>query len=440
MHIRNRSLFALGVCALAFVSIAAQAAGLVDVQALIAAHPHVALGLAGLGFLGETSEVTLTEVKQALDKIQDQVKEKGEAALAEAKKSGELSVKTKETVDELLIKHNELQAEFRDLEKKASERKSNEPEREKSYGEQLVGSDTFKRFIENGKQGSMKLDLKAVTSANAGGLIRPLYETEPVGLPKRRFTIRDLLPVVPISTSSVDYPKQTARTNNAAPVAEGSAKPYSDYVWDSATAFVRTVAHLAKLTRQAMDDAPRLAAEVDSEMRYGLGLVEEAQILNGNGTGQNLNGIVTQATAYTAPITIAGATSLDMLRLAMLQGALALYPATGIVLSMVDWARIELTKTTDGAYLFANPQGTVENRLWGLPVVDTPVMEADKFLVGNFQIGATLYDRMGVEVLISTENADDFEKNLSTMRAEERLALAVKRPGAFVYGDFGLVT
>ena len=137
----------------------------------------------------------------------------------------------------------------------------------------------------------------------AGGLIRPLYETDPVELPRRQLRIRDLLNVVPIQTSSVDYPKQSTVTNAAAPVAESAAKPYSDYAWTNATAPVRTIAHLAKLTRQAMDDAPRLVAEVDSEMRYGLALVEEAQILNGSGTGQNLNGIVTQATAYAAPIT-----------------------------------------------------------------------------------------------------------------------------------------
>lgn len=387
------------------------------------------------------SDVEIKEsMEKGLAKVSDQVKEWGEKAIAEAQKSGELSKKTREAVDEVLIKHNELAAEVRDMEKKMVERKGSEPERQKSLGEQLVESDTFKRYVENGKQGSMKLELKAVTSANAGALIRPLYETEPVSLPKRRFTIRDLLPVVPIQTSSVDYPKQSTRTNNAAPVAESAAKPYSDYVWTNATAPVRTIAHLAKLTRQAMDDAPRLVGEVDSEMRYGLGLVEEAQILNGNGTGQNLSGIMTQATAYAAPITIASPTSIDMLRLAMLQASLALYPATGIVLNEADWARIELTKTTDGAYLFANPQGTVEARLWGLPVVPTPAMAIDAFLVGNFQVGATLYDRMGVEVLISTENADDFEKNLATMRAEERLALAVKRPAAFIAGDFGLVT
>jgi len=386
--------------------------------------------------MSDQSEVI--EIKKAIEKISDQVKEKGEEALAEAKEGRNISQKAKEAVDELLITVNGLKAELREVEQKAVSRDA-EPQRTKSYGEQVVESDLYKNLMAKGGRGTISMNLKQVTSAAAGALIRPQYETDIVALPQRRFTIRDLLPVVPIATSSVDYPKQQSRTNNAATVAEGAAKPYSDYAWTNATAPVRVIAHLAKLTRQAMDDAPRLVAEVDAEMRYGLSLVEEAQLLNGNGTGQNLSGLMTQATAYVAPITIAGATSLDMLRLAMLQAALALYPADGIVLSQQDWARIQLQKTTDGAYLFANPQGTVEARLWGLPVVDTPAMPVDAFLVGAFRFGATLYDRMGIEVLISTENADDFEKNLATMRAEERIALAVKRPGSFIAGDFGLV-
>ena len=120
----------------------------------------------------------------------------------------------------------------------------------------------------------------------------------------------------------------------------------------------------------------------------------------------------------------------------MLQNSIALLPADGIVLHEIDWADIELTKTTDGAYLFANPQGNVDSRMWGLPVVATPAMTAGDFLVGAFKMGATVYDRMAVEVLISTENVDDFEKNLATMRAEERVAIAVKRPQAFTKGTF----
>ena len=380
----------------------------------------------------------LQEIKSALDKITDQVKEQGEKALAEAKSAGSLAQKTKELVDDLLLQKNELTERVKAVEQAATETFVGQPA-QKSGGEQVVDSDAFRQFKERGFQGSMKVEVKAVTSTAAGALIRPLYETEPVALQRRRFTIRNLLPVVPISTSSVDYPKQTTRTNAAAPVAESAAKPYSDYAWSNATAPVRTIAHLAKLTRQAMDDAPRLIAEVESEMRYGLALVEEAQILNGDGTGQNLNGIVTQATAYAAPFTLAGATSIDMLRLGMLQAELALYPSDGIVLNPSDWTRMQLSKDTTNQYLFSDPQGVVGPRLWGLPVVSTPAMTIDKFLVGSFRFGATLYDRMGVEVLISTENVDDFEKNLATMRCEERLALAVKRPGAFIFGDFGLV-
>ena len=381
----------------------------------------------------------LQEIKSALDKITDQVKEQGEKALAEAKSAGSLAQKTKELVDDLLLQKNELTERVKAVEQAATETFVGQPA-QKSGGEQVVDSDAFRQFKERGFQGSMKVEVKAVTSTAAGALIRPLYETEPVALQRRRFTIRNLLPVVPISTSSVDYPKQTTRTNAAAPVAESAAKPYSDYAWGNATAPVRTIAHLAKLTRQAMDDAPRLIAEVESEMHYGMALVEEAQILNGDGTGQNLNGIVTQATAYAAPFTLAGATSIDMIRLGMLQAELALYPSDGIVLNPSDWTRMQLSKDSTNQYLFSDPQGVVEPRLWGLPVVSTPAMSIDKFLVGSFRFGATLYDRMGVEVLISTENVDDFEKNLATMRCEERLALAVKRPGAFIFGDFGLVT
>jgi HK97 family phage major capsid protein len=433
----QRTIFSVVLVGLALVSAGAQAMG-VDVSSFMTQHADIIGSLALVGFAGEIAVNDPAAIKAALDKISDQVKEKGEEALAEAKKGHDLSQKAKEATDELLIKLNGLQAELREVEQKAVARAA-EPQRVKTYGEQIVESDHYKGLMAKGGRGTISMELKQVTSAAAGALIRPLYETDIVALPQRRFTIRDLLPVIPIATSSVDYPKQTSRTNNAATVAEGAAKPYSDYVWSNATAPVRVIAHLAKLTRQAMDDAPRLVGEVDAEMRYGLGLVEEAQILNGNGTGQNLSGIMTQATPYVAPFVISGATSLDMLRLAMLQAAMALYPADGIVLSQLDWARIQLQKTTDGAYLFANPQGTVEARLWGLPVVDTPAMPVDAFLVGAFRFGATLYDRMGVEILISTENADDFEKNLATMRCEERIALAVKRPASFIAGDFGLV-
>jgi HK97 family phage major capsid protein len=62
-------------------------------------------------------------------------------------------------------------------------------------------------------------------------------------------------------------------------------------------------------------------------------------------------------------------------------------------------------------------------------------MAAGEFLTGAFNLAAQIFDRMDVEVLLSSENVDDFEKNMFTIRIEERLALAVYRPEAFVAGD-----
>jgi len=93
---------------------------------------------------------------------------------------------------------------------------------------------------------------------------------------------------------------------------------------------------------------------------------------------------------------------------------------------------IELMKTTDGAYLFANPQGTVGPRLWGLPVVTTTSMTVDTALTGSFRLGAQIFDREDANVVVSTEDQDNFVKNMVTIRSESRVALAVYRPEAFI--------
>ncbi|CUW44445.1 hypothetical protein B3286c1_1777 [Brucella vulpis] len=107
----------------------------------------------------------------------------------------------------------------------------------------------------------------------------------------------------------------------------------------------------------------------------------------------------------------------------------------GHVLSPIDWTSIELLKDTQGRYIIGNPQGTIAPTLWGLPVVTTQAMAAGKFLTGAFKLGAQIFDRWQARVEVATENEDDFIKNLVTILAEERLALAVYRPEAFIYGD-----
>jgi HK97 family phage major capsid protein len=303
-----------------------------------------------------------------------------------------------------------------------------------SLGGQLIDSAEFKNYMQGGGRGQVKMALKAITAAQAGTAWSD-RDNDVASMAKRGFVVRDLLNVVPTSASSVDWVKQTTRTNAAAPVAEGAQKPYSAYIWTPQNTVMRTLAHLAKITRQALDDAPTLQAEVDSEMTYGLGYIEDSQLLLGDGTGQNLSGLVPAATAYAAPVVIAGATHIDQIGLAVLQVGLTEFAADGIVLHPTDWMGMRLTKDGQGNYIFGPPNSPLAPQLFGLPVAVTQAISVGHFLVGGFKL-QKLYDRMAPEVLIASENVDDFEHNLYTMRCEERLALAIRQPTALVYGTF----
>ena len=156
-------------------------------------------------------------------------------------------------------------------------------------------------------------------------------------------------------------------------------------------------------------------------------------------TGTNLLGLMPQATAYAAPAGLtepANVTRIDRLRLALLQAVLALYPATGIVLNPLDWAQIEMTKDNQGRYIFANPTGIAGPQLWGKPVVESLAMAGNQFLLGAFRMAAQIFDREDINVQMSTEDRDNFVKNMVTILAEGRLALAVYRPAALIAGNF----
>lgn len=285
-------------------------------------------------------------------------------------------------------------------------------------------------------RGRLSLQLKAnITSTTAASLIVPQRD-QMLGMPKRRLQIRSLLTPVSVSSGSVEYPKLTARPTGADMVAEGASKPESEMTFDMETVPIRTIAHWIPASLQVLDDAPQLQSLIDEELRYGLALKEEAQLLYGDGTGQNLNGLVTAATAFSNPIPDTEENMIDLVGAAILQAALTEVPVDGIVVNPVDWWRMRLLKDGDGKYILGDPGANVEPVLFGLPVVPTQAMTVDKFLVGGFA-SQTLYDRWEPRVEVSTEHADFFTRNLMAIRAEERIGLAVKRPEAMIYGDFG---
>lgn len=441
-------------------AIDAHAASLVASQVLkhgdiLGALGNHAWAIAGVGSIaaarefgrksGGNPEQVMEQVTAELKRIGDEVKQSGELALKQAKSAGDMSLETKGKMDELLLKQGELQARLQEAEQKLARRGDpDEPQSVKSIGQMIVESEEFKSARSEGKSSvRVKLDRKDIMNVPAtvgagvsatNSLVVADRQAGVIAPPQRTMTIRNLLMPGQTSSNAIEYAVETGFTNAAAPTAEGGAKPQSGITFNLKSQPVRTIPHIFRASRQILDDAPMLASYIDGRARYGLQLVEEAQLLSGDGTGANILGILPQASAFAPAITPANATAIDRLRLAILQSLLAEFPASGIVLNPIDWATIELTKDAQGRYIIGNPMDGTTPRLWNLPVVETQSMAANTFLTGAFAMGAQIFDRMEIEVLISLEDADNFTKNMVTIRAEERLALAVYRPEAFVTG------
>jgi HK97 family phage major capsid protein len=392
-------------------------------------------------------EALAEQVKKKFDAALDAVKEIAQEALGKAKNGEELSTSIKEKADEALIKMNGLNEQVAEIQQKLDRVRGGDDADRKSAGELFTNDERVKSFLGN-EPSSGKVDVRikatltSLTTDAAGSVGDAIAPTRLPGilpLPQRRLTVRDLLSTGRMDGNALEYVKETGFVNNAAPVAEGAAKPSSDMKLDLVTTSAKVIAHWMKASKQVLSDVSQLRSIIDQRLLYGLAYVEESQLLNGDGTGQNLAGITPQATAYSAPITLSSPTSIDMIRLMHLQAALAEYPSTGTVMHPSDWAWIETLKDSTGRYIIGNPQGGIAPTLWGLPVVATQAMTIDKVLVGAFQLGAQVFDRWDARVETGFVN-DDFTKNLVTILAEERLALAVYRPEAFIYGDFGRVT
>lgn len=386
----------------------------------------------------------LSDAKAALQKQQADLVEANKLACKAIEDAKALDKDTRENVDKALAKANETGEHVKELAQKidalqkASSATAAPMTLRGRIAAELAKSESYAKLVTRDAR-SARLMVKTITGLAAQGLKpNPTIDTL-VSKERQPLRIRDLLTVIPITTDSVRYSTQRLRQNNAAIVPETFRKPYSDYAWVDETATVETIAHLTKVTLQALSDAPRLAAEIEAEMLYGLAVIEENEILNGDGTAGHLNGLLHTSTPYAAPAGVDATnviTLVDHLRVAALQVHLGYAAPDAHVLNPIDVTNIEMLRRDPdktGGYLFGRPDGqTGVLTLWRIPVVETPSMPVGKFLTGALAYSTNLYEREGTNVMISTENDTDFEMNQATMRCENRIGLAVRRPWALV--------
>ncbi|WP_229418396.1 phage major capsid protein [Massilia sp. Root351] len=389
------------------------------------------------------SQLELKQLGDALKQRDAEIKGFCEKAAAELKDLGRVSSETQQALQKLSDSGSEMQARVLEVEQKLARRAGGNDQVVKSVGEQFTDSDDFKGMQAKGGRGTARMELKAVTSITsatagtgaAGATTRPDRVPGIISPAERQFTIRDLIMPGRTGTNAVEYVQETGFQNMADSAGELTQRAQSDLKFELKTAAVRTIGHWIHASREILNDAPQLQSYIDGRMVHGLRYKEEEKLLGGDGTGQNLLGLIPQASIFNEARRKAGDTPIDILRKGILQVRIAEFRASAIVLNPADWADIELQKDDTGGYIWVNVGTPSEPVMWRLPVVDTNAMPEGKFMVGAFMLGAQIFDREEASVQVSTEDKDNFVKGGVTILAEERLALAVYRPQSFVYGN-----
>lgn len=331
-------------------------------------------------------------------------------------------------------------------------------------GHLFVASEAFKQYRANGKQGqSAFVDVKSIregkvqlrgdeagefeAKAFSAGQLSDLgtdaiveYDRDPEIVRYEEpelLTMRDVMSVVSTTKDTIRYVKHTATERAAASQdGRGDLKNFLRIEYDVDTVSVETIAVLSKVTEQDIDDAPRLIGAINNEMRLDVKVEEERQILWGGGANGELEGLFTQGiTEFDRAV--GGDTVIDTIRRMRTDLRKRRIMPNAVMIDPIDWEAIELTKGDDERYIWGLVTDLRGPRIWSLRVVESDAMTnletgERRILMGDFQRGATLYDRHDVRLAIGFID-DDFARNLRTLRAEERLAVAVKRPFAFTY-------
>ena len=379
----------------------------------------------------------INEIMTGLDKIGERLghlENDHVSAKAFADKAQELGVKQADLARELLEirqKNDAVPAEVKT----------------KSVGESFVADKAYTDFV-NGSATSAKAVITlnkgdsnstpttVGTTGPAATSLAPSFYAGVFGTPNVPQKIEPLIPHIAVTTDSVDY-VTVADTIGAAGVAEAGAIPESKFTPTLATAKVVNVAHYTKITKQLADDAPALAAYINTKMLYGLQAKVESQLVNGDGSASQVKGLLATNSYTDASAKLTGAKNLfDLLLLLQGVAETAAYTPEALVLNPMTWAQLAMEKDSQGRYLLGGPGLAANKSVWGIPVVTSSAVPAGKFIFGNFTQTVTIYDRQQVAVEMTNTNEDDFTRYLYTIRASRRLALAVEVPAGIFAGDF----
>lgn len=288
--------------------------------------------------------------------------------------------------------------------------------------------------VEQRKSIEAAIEQKAIPTLAAGVIDTQRVDATPVqAFAFRR--LRDIVNVSRTTSNAVDFMYRSAHTNAATVVADTAVKPEGAWAYSKQQAIVKTIAEHIPVTEQMLEDAPQVINMINVDLMTDLEDALEGEMMYGIGTGEHFLGLAVDPSIVAARTPAGTPTLLDRVRAAATDVRRGRYQTTAILIDPLDAEAIETLKGTDGRYVYAVATEAGVQRLWGIPMIETPAVEEvgtgeRNIIVGDFQRGATLWLRSDAAIAMGWVN-DQFIRNMRTIRAEMRAAFAVRAGGAF---------
>jgi HK97 family phage major capsid protein len=328
----------------------------------------------------------------------------------------------------------------------------------KSIGEQFVESKGYERVKSSDNRGqsfttgAVEMDTKGTLLEGPGGGGGALGNLVPGVIPGvvdklfQRLTVADLLLQGQTNSPQLIYAVEGTATSGAAGVAEAGAKPESTLGLTSTTENVKKIATVLNISDEMLEDAAQVQSYINGRLSLFIQIEEERQLLRGAGTNE-LTGIMNgRGINVYAGGTAVGNRAVQLFKALNGQRGSALLEPDWIVINPSDWETIRLSTDTAGQYFgggpFQGPYGNGRNFdasnivngadefLWNKPVIVTGALGAGTALIGT-RAGAQVFRKSGISIEATNSHGTNFTSDLVTIRAEERLGLAVYRPSSF---------
>lgn len=385
---------------------------------------------------------SMKSMKEEGEKITAELKNATKAATDKSDAANAESVKALAKADESAKKVIELSVIMNELQQKLAEGVQKGTVAPKTLGEIILLSQEFKDFA-SGKSGKMRIEANTIIGqqgsppANSDTIVPVDRQSGIIPGAFRSLKVADLIPSGNTTSNLIEYTRELAFVNRAEEQAEGDTKKQSDITFELVSSPVVTIAHFIKASKQIVDDQPALQSYIDTRMRYGVDLKFERQLISGTGVSQQMGGM-TKSGNYTAFTPTAAEISLDSVNRMIEQVETAEYMPTGVLMNTADWHSIERQKvggtSNPNQYVVGEPLGVINRILWGLPVVVSNSMTPGKAIVADFAQAFQIFNRMSTIVEMFEQDDTNVQKNLITIRAEKRAALASYVPAAVAYG------